>query len=261
MIKQKHQQTFRLVQLTDLHLLADPKARYRGEDTCASFLAGLKLATRLKPDLLLLTGDLAEDEQMATYQWLYQQLENTGLKWQWLPGNHDQPQLMSSFSDTDFYQQTKYWQILGLNSHLPNKTQGRLDTQQLTKLKFALNNPKPLLIALHHPPVKVGSQWKDTLGLENSAEFWQLLQNHQQTRLVVFGHIHQAFSSKKYHSLNLATPATAIQFTANSNDFAIDNSAQPALRLIRLKPAGKFSTRLIHYPNPNIALTTENQLS
>lgn len=245
-----YKQVFRLIQLTDLHLLADPKANYRGVNTRAHFLAALKEAKQLKPNLLILTGDLAEDELPATYQWLYQQLEKSGLTWQWLPGNHDQPALMASFSPTDFYLQTPDWQILGLNSHLPEATQGKLDTQQLARLKEALNNPKPLLITLHHPPLPVGSQWKDKLALENSNEFWRLLTDQPQAKLVVFGHVHQAFSQTKHHSLNLATPATSVQFTANSEEFAIDLSAQPAIRLIKLKPAGLYSTRLICFPNP-----------
>ncbi len=242
--------TFRLVQMTDLHLLADPQALYRGKATRTSFLEALKLACRLKPDLLLLTGDLAEDEQPATYQWLYQQLEASGLAWQWLPGNHDQPALMNELKPSDFYQQTAAWQILGLNSHLPKATQGKLASQQLHKLKEALNNPKPLLIALHHPPVKVNSEWKDALALENAAAFWELLKDKPQAKLVVFGHVHQAFSCYKYHSLNLATPATSIQFTANTDNFSLSPKAKAALRLIRLKPTGYFTSRLIHFPNP-----------
>ncbi|NLW04692.1 MAG: hypothetical protein GX029_05630 [Pseudomonadaceae bacterium] len=242
--------TFRLVQLTDLHLLANPETNYRGENTATRFLAGLAIAKRLNPDLLLLTGDLAEDEQLATYQWLYQQLEKSGLAWQWLPGNHDQPKLMAGLRPTDFYQLTEHWQLLGLNSHLPKATQGRLAKAQLEKLKLALSNPKPLLIALHHPPIAVNSHWKDALALENAAEFWSLLEDKNHAKLVVFGHVHQAFSCHKYHSHTLATPATAIQFTANSHSFTIDNSALPAVRLIRLKPAGRYSTRLIYFPIP-----------
>lgn len=239
----------RLVQLTDLHLLADPSALYRGQATRAHFLAALKLALRLQPDLLLLTGDLAEDEQLATYQWLFQQLNNSGLNWQWLPGNHDNPELMDSFSPTDFHQQTQHWQILGLNSHLPNQTQGELDRKQLERLKLALTNPKPLLIALHHPPVAVNSQWKDAIALQNSAAFWKLLKDQNHARLVIFGHVHQAFSSSKHACKVFATPASSVQFTANSDNFAISESAPPALRLIRLKPKGVFTTRLIYFPN------------
>lgn len=240
---------FRLIQLTDLHLLADPKARYRGLDTRANFLTALALAKRLKPQLLVLTGDLAEDEQLATYQWLYQQLKQSGLAWQWLAGNHDQPQLMNGLSPAVFYQQNEHWQLLGLNSHLANSTSGRISTSELERLKQALENPKPLLIALHHPPVAVNSQWKDKLALENAAEFWQLIKDKDNAKLVVFGHVHQAFSSRLYHSHNLATPATSIQFTAQAQSFAIDASAQPAFRLIRLKPAGNYSTRLIFFSN------------
>ena len=239
--------TFRVVQLTDLHLLADAKARYRGANTRAHFLTALALTQRLKPNLLLLTGDLAEDEQLATYQWLYKQLTASGLAWQWLPGNHDNPSLMRQFSPSHFHQQTPHWQIVGLNSHLPNHTQGRLAPQELALLQQALNNPKPLLLALHHPPVSVNSQWKDAIALENAAEFWAKLKHQPQARLVVFGHVHQAFASKNYHSHTLATPASSVQFTADSNTFAISQLALPALRLIRLKPAGRYSTRLIYF--------------
>ncbi|GLR64226.1 metallophosphoesterase [Marinospirillum insulare] len=247
MLNQKQPNTFRLVQLTDLHLLAGPKEKYRGKNTRASFLKSLKLAGRLNPDLLLLTGDLAEDQQEATYTWLYQQLEASGLAWQWLAGNHDQPAVMAKFSPVNFHQQTQDWQLLGLNSHLAGATQGRLDKQQLRLIEQALNNPKPLLIALHHPPVEVGSQWKDALALQNAEDFWELLKDQPQAKLVVFGHVHQAFSCYKHHSLNLATPATSIQFTANTNKFSVNASAPAALRLIRLKPEGQFSSRLIHY--------------
>lgn len=239
----------RVVQLTDLHLLADPNALYRGKDTRSHFLAGLKLAVRLQPDLLLLTGDLAEDEQLGTYQWLYQQLKNSGLNWQWLPGNHDNPAIMASFQPTDFHQQTQYWQILGLNSHLPNQTQGNLDTTQLQRLQCALINPKPLLIALHHPPVAVNSLWKDAIALQNSAVFWKLLKDQNHARLVIFGHVHQAFSSSQQQTNVFATPASSVQFTEDSDKFAISPVALPALRLIRLKPKGVFTTRLIYFLN------------
>lgn len=239
-------EVFRVVQLTDLHLLADPCADYRGKNTRANFLAVLKLAKRLQPDLLLLTGDLAEDEQHTTYQWLQQQLKNSGLNWQWLPGNHDNPALMAHFKPTDFYQKTQHWQLLGLNSHWPNHTQGQLNAQQLERIQQALTNPKPLLIALHHPPVAVGSLWKDSLALHNTAEFWALLKDQQQAKLVLFGHVHQAFSGKHHHSQTLATPATSIEFTADSDQFSISPSSQPGLRFIRLQTAGRFSSRVLY---------------
>lgn len=235
---------FKLIQLTDLHLLADPAASYRQVDTRRNFLAALRLSQTLQPDLLLLTGDLAEDEQLTTYQWLYQQLQASQLNWQWLPGNHDNPDLMRSLRADTFYLETSHWQILGLNSHVAQLTAGRLSAVELQGLRQALTQPKPLLLALHHHPVAVGSTWKDSIGLENAAEFWQLLAGKPQVKLVIFGHVHQEFSGYHQQVRVLATPATSIEFTPLSAEFSL-GAATPALRQICLLPDANHTTQVI----------------
>jgi 3',5'-cyclic-AMP phosphodiesterase len=240
----------RVVQLTDLHLLADPQARYRGLDTRRRFLAALQLAMRLQPQLLLLTGDLAQDEASATYQWLHQQLQASGLNWYWLPGNHDAPLLMQHWAAPVFHHTTKHWQLLGLSSHWPGQAAGWLDSQQLHRLQQALSDPRPLLVALHHPPLQVNSQWMDSINLQNQQAFWQLVDKsdqQQRLKLLICGHVHQPLSRWRGHTRILASPATAAQFTPLQDEFSIDNQALPAIRLIRLQPGGCFSSRLLHY--------------
>ncbi len=240
------QATLRLVQLTDLHLLTDAKAKYRDIYPQVNFLQTLALAQQLKPDYLVLTGDLAEDEQETTYAWLHEQLNLSGLKWLWLAGNHDNAQFMRQFAPTNFYIEELHWLLVGLNSQLFGATQGYLTAEQLELVERALAQPKPVYFALHHHPITVGSTWKDELGLTNATQFNQLLQaTRPKTAIISFGHIHQEFYAQQGHLTYLGCPATSVEFTARSNTFSLTPQALPRLRLLRLSPEGKFSTRVL----------------
>lgn len=240
----------RIVQMTDLHLLGDAHARYRGLDTRQHFLDALALTRRLAPDLLILTGDLAQDEATATYAWLHAQLQQSGLEWVWLPGNHDDPDKMQAFAEPVFHRTYAHWQLLGLSSHQPGQVEGWLDEQQLQRLQQALQQPQPLLVALHHPPIKVNSRWMDAIGLQNADAFWQLVDNpsHQAPlKLLLCGHVHQPLRVRQQQTLVLTTPATAAQFTPFSDDFSINDKGLPAIRLLRLRACGQHTTRLLYY--------------
>ncbi|MBE0505941.1 MAG: metallophosphoesterase [Marinospirillum sp.] len=239
----------RVVQMTDLHLLSDPAARFKGEDTRSRFLQALALTKRLAPDLLILTGDLAQDEAQDTYLWLYQQLQNSGIQWFWLPGNHDRPELMQLFAPPVFYHQTPHWQLLGLNTRLPGRPEGELSETELQRLQQALVCNKPLLLAMHHHPLQVKSRWMDAIALQNTDALWQLVDKNTVLKLLLCGHVHQPLSRWHQGVQVLASPATALQFTPLQNEFSINNKALPAIRLVRLLPGGVFSSRLLYF-NP-----------
>lgn len=241
----------RVVQMTDLHLLADPEARFKGEDTRRRFLQALALTQQLAPDLLILTGDLAQDEAQDTYAWLHKQLQNSGLQWFWLPGNHDRPELMQGFAPPVFYHQTPHWQLLGLNTRLPGRPEGQLSETELERLQQALRCNKPLLLAMHHHPLQVNSRWMDAIALRNSETFWQLVDKNTVLKLLLCGHVHQPLSRKHQGVQVLASPATALQFTPLRNEFSINNKALPAIRLVRLLTDGVFSSRLLYFDPQN----------
>jgi len=237
----------RLLQLTDLHLLADPEAHFKGVDTRANLLRALQEAQRLAPDLVLLTGDLAQDEKLGSYQWLVDQLETTGLPWHWLPGNHDDPELMTEFAPAVFYQQLENWQLLGLNTRWPDQAAGFLADTELQRLDQALAVDQPLLIALHHHPLAVGSRWMDAIALQNSTEFWQRLQGFQQPLVIICGHVHQEQSWQQQGATVYSTPATALQFAPDCDDFQLDEQAAPGLRWIDLLPEGQWKSEVVRF--------------
>src|SRR5436190_18417540 len=81
----------RILQLTDCHLFADPKAELRGVATWPRFQAVLQDVRRRFPDfdLLVLSGDTAHDECLATYQAVRQSLGEWSERVRIIPGNHD----------------------------------------------------------------------------------------------------------------------------------------------------------------------------
>lgn len=235
----------RLVQLTDLHLLADPEALFKGAYTRQRFLTALQKAKELEPDLLVLTGDLAQDEALPTYQWLAAQLNASQMTWQWLPGNHDAPDLMARWSPPTFAGELAGWQLLGLNSRQPESAAGWLDATELERLEQAVQQQRPLVIALHHHPLAVGSAWMDALALQNSDAFWQRLQAAQQPVVVICGHVHQQQHWQQQQVAVFSTPATAIQFAPHKETFELDLESPPALRWLDLSSKGHYATDVI----------------
>ncbi len=251
--------TFKILQLTDCHLLERPEDTLMGVNTEKSLLEVLDHIPRSSnwpPDLILLTGDLAQAPSPSVYQRLRQLFLPFSIPCACLPGNHDEPELMQAHLCQEPMTcprqiRTPHWQILMLNSKKNDSPQGLLSENELAYLQAHLENETlPTSIALHHPPVPVGSAWMDTMQLENGEDFLQLASGFPQVKCILFGHVHQDFTGH-YHSVTLmSSPSTCFQFKPHAPDFAID--AKPAgWRWLHLHSDGSFDTqveRLQHLP-------------
>ena len=102
---------------------------------------------------------------------------------------------------------------------------------------------EPTLIALHHPPCSIASDWMDRIKLQNPEELLAIIDQYPQVKLVVFGHIHQAFEEERREVSYLGSPSTCVQFIPKSVEFAIAQ-AQPGFRLLRLHNDGTFETSI-----------------
>ena len=79
-----------IAQITDIHLFADENQELLGLATTQSFQAVLeRLSLQPQLDLLLLTGDLAQDGKPESYQHVQNLLSPFCIPTYWLPGNHD----------------------------------------------------------------------------------------------------------------------------------------------------------------------------
>jgi Icc protein len=240
----------RLLQLSDLHLRADPRGFLRGAvtlDTLRACLAEAEAAGSY--DAILVSGDLVQDEP-AGYAHLQQLLARSTIPVLCIPGNHDDPMALRRAFDAPPFQTLGYlslepWVVVALDSTQPGKDSGALSDEELQRLDETLTrfSDRPALIALHHPPIALGSRWIDALGLMDADRFWAVIDRHPNVRCVVFGHAHQAHESTRRGIRVLGAPATSAQFLPGSDDFAIDDRP-PGWRIIDLCADGQFTTNV-----------------
>jgi len=241
-----------VAQITDTHLFAEVEHKLLGLPTTDSLQAVLERLAKLqpRPDILLLTGDLSQDGSYKSYKRLQDLLIPFGIPTYWLPGNHDSLPIMQQVlrqppisAEKSF--QAGGWHFLLLSSWVPGRVHGQLsqDSLEWLELQLQLVSDKPTLIGLHHPPCLVHSDWLDTIKLRNPEDFFAIIDRYPQVKLVVFGHIHQAFNYQRHGVRYLGSPSTCFQFQPRSVDFALDQN-QPGFRLLALSPDGTYETRI-----------------
>ncbi|MEQ8767316.1 MAG: 3',5'-cyclic-AMP phosphodiesterase [Planctomycetota bacterium] len=243
-----------VIQVTDTHLFAEPEGELLGVETQRSLEAVFEAiaALEVKPDFLLLTGDLSQDGSEKAYRRLTDKIRALETPALWLPGNHDEPEVMRSTLRGEPYldaphTELEHWKILALDTKLAGSEAGRLSASELERLTAELDKAQsadqPVLLAMHHPPLPVGSAWVDALGLENSEAFFEVVGRCDCVRLVLCGHVHQEFRGEVERVIYLTTPSTCFQFAPVSEDFGLDPVA-PGYRSIWLNDDGTFRTEV-----------------
>lgn len=248
--------TVQLVQITDPHLFADPAGRLRGVPTLLALKDTLRAAEAdiRAADAILATGDLVQDD-VGGYAPFRQVMGRLGKPVLCIPGNHDDAvELERALRGPPFqvggHYDTAGWRVVLLDSSVPRQTRGSLSPSELDRLERALAGApdRHALVALHHQPIRMGSQWLDTVGLTNPDALFAILDRHPQVRGVVFGHVHQAYEGERHGVRILGTPSTCAQFLPRSPDFAVD-TLPPAYRVLRLLPEGTVQSHIAWLPD------------
>ena len=250
----------RILQITDLHLMIDPLAELKGVRTRASLQAVLDVLRRdfQSAESLIVTGDLAHDELLATYEVLRELLSDWLPKLRVIPGNHENRAFMRQvFGDRVVVEEDRNvftdsiggWRLIGLDSQLPGEVRGQLGDSQRAWLarELAVEPQQPTALFLHHPPMEVGTGWLDGIRLADADPLLDLIASHQQVKFVCCGHIHHEMTIAQRDTLVLTTPATCVQFLPET-DRLIPDSVPPGFRIFDLEPDGSFRTRVVRVP-------------
>ncbi|MBC7815610.1 MAG: phosphodiesterase [Planctomycetaceae bacterium] len=252
--------TARIVQITDLHLLADPLGELKGVCTRTNLQKVLDVIRRdfSSAELLIVTGDLAHDELLETYEVLRELLADWLPKLRVIPGNHENRGFMRQvFGDqvtvvgdrNVFADFVGGWRLIGLDSQLVGEVRGQLGESQRDWLarELAAEPLRPAAIFLHHQPLKIGTDWLDEIGLEDAEPFLNLIQRSPQVKVVCCGHIHHEMTVTQANTLLLTTPSTSVQFTPET-DRLIPDPIPPGFRIFDLESDGSFRTRVVRVP-------------
>ncbi|GAB4263976.1 MAG: 3',5'-cyclic-AMP phosphodiesterase [Methylomicrobium sp.] len=245
-----------LLQISDLHILAQPGDKMIGVDTECYFEAVLQHArhTRAHYDLVLVTGDLAQDPCTTAYRRIQHHLQAFGIDSICLPGNHDDYGMMQKILNSENVSCNKQrlignWQILCLNSQIPGKAGGNLNCNELRRIEAALEEHWDLftLIAVHHHCLPTQSAWMDTMMIKNSEEFLEIVSRYPQIKAVLCGHIHQEMDVQLSGLRVLGTPSTCFQFEPLCSNFTLSRQ-MPGYRILDLQADGSIDTRIYRLP-------------
>jgi len=243
----------RLLQITDSHLYASDTGTLLKLNTHASLLKVIELVQQRETDidLILATGDIAQDASAQAYQHFMDAVSVLDAPFRWIPGNHDDAALMAELSSgseiNNREERINNWQIVLLDTSIDGQVHGRLADSELEFLQSSLQAAQDdeqvdhCLICLHHNPIPGTAGWMEDIGLHNAAEFFEVVKKFDKLRCAVYGHIHQNLDIERQGIRCLCAPSTCIQFKQKAPGFALDEK-NPGYRWLHLFEDGSIET-------------------
>jgi len=224
-------QYYKVIQITDCHLFKTNPFLFsvNCNENFISVINKIKNNDLKDADAIFLTGDLSQDESKESYELIVKQLANINLPIYWIPGNHDDIDVMESVFDTSpFFKgshfKTLQWNFIFLNTKKIGTDKGYISENELTFLQSRLDqidNNKPTAIIMHHHPVPVGTPLIDEYVLVNNSLF--MMEIKGKVDLVICGHVHGDYSIKCENITIETAPATCLQWTKGTNKLNIEN--------------------------------------
>lgn len=195
-----------IAQLSDSHLRPPGELFADVVDTQAMLAAAIDtlMAFTPRPDVVLFTGDLANDGAPEAYAALRPALARLPMPVHAIPGNHDDRDAMlaidgvAEIGTAEPYRQhatdLEDLRLVALDSLVPGRAHGEICAERLAWLEAELEGTgdRPVLIMMHHPPGETGIGFMDKIGLAKNPELESLVRRHSR-RIVrmVCGHIHR----------------------------------------------------------------------
>jgi Icc protein len=227
-----------IAQISDLHI-GPTNVKYRGIEPRQQFLKVLRVLSKKKLDLLVLSGDLAATEgEPEAYTWIKQVLATFPYPYLVMAGNHDHVIRMSrvfNLPATDVSQGMLYFSRTIQNNSLLflDSSSYRVPKAQLEWLKMQLDEQtQPVLLFIHHPPLQCGCTFMDDYhSLQNTEDIWQILEQFSQIKHIFCGHYHTEKTITRNGKSIYLTPSTIFQIDTEEPNFAVEHT-KPGWRMI-----------------------------
>ncbi len=245
----------KLAFITDMHLGATGE-KPQGIDVRQNFLKALAFVADMKPDCLVLGGDICDSTgDRAIYEWVKKQLDPLPIPCYLLSGNHDDSTMLAEvFNYTHYVHGSELYYALPLEGRpvlFLDSSKGVLSTDQWTWLREYLKalRDNNILIMMHHPPLPADVVFMDQkYPFEESDAFLDLVRELPCHITVVCGHYHVDKVVQRGNLLVLLSPSTYYQMQQDTPEFTIDHR-KIGIREINLTTHGTTST--VHYLDPD----------
>ena len=220
------------IQISDSHI--DDDKLVMGVDSQANLSAIVSMISQKNCDALLISGDLTHRGTLESYQKLKTILKPIETEIYVLPGNHDDfsnlSQIFNQSSLCNFI--IGCWEVITIDSVQAGKVSGRLNDEQLHSLsqQISLSSAKYIALCLHHPPVSMESDWDDEMSLENPDDLFDVIDQYDNIKAVMWGHAHQCSEFNRKGVKLFSCPSTALQFNGSSsigyNHYTLNNNGE-----------------------------------
>ena len=259
-----------ICQISDTHVRPRGLSAYRISETnmMTERAFDMVAALRPRPDVVLITGDMADCGLAAEYELLKALLRRLPMPVYMVPGNHDRRDTLKAVfsdwpgiaADPDFIQfvvEDFPVRLIGLDTLTPGSSAGALCRRRLDFLHGALaqDAAKPVVIFMHHPPFVTGIRHMDEIGLTEGAErLADLVRAHGKVERILCGHDHRAIDTLFGGTLASVAPGVSHQVA-----FDLDPAHEgalvfepPAIRLHLHRPGGIVSHTVYveRFPGP-----------
>lgn len=228
-----------IAHLTDLHIRPHGLPAYRVVETNMlaerAFAALLRLDPR--PDVVVISGDLADNGLPAEYQVLKRLLAQLPMPVWLIPGNHDRREnlknLLADYPGLAQHDTFAQWttdlgplRLIGLDTVKPGSGAGALCGERLAwfSAQLAADRTKPTVVVMHHPPFACGVRLMDHIMLiEGAEEFAAIVRANSQIVRILCGHHHRPIQTLFAGTLAQIGPSVAHQVVLDFKDTAEPN--------------------------------------
>ena len=181
---------------------------------------------QIRPDCVVITGDLADHGTPDEYAVLHDVLKRFPIPVHLAVGNHDKVDaFLDTFAGTRFIgnvrnsgagREASYIveypgaTVIVLDSKQPGTPGGHLGPDQIGWLDEALGARRdvPAFVCLHHPPMALGIVFLDGMRLADGAELATAVGHHRHVVRVLAGHDHRAITAGFAGTVLAVAPST-----------------------------------------------------
>ena len=229
-----------LAQLSDPHLRVG--AADRGAARALETAVAAVLDLRPAPDAVLVSGDLGERGEVAEYTRARELLAPLPMPVHILAGNHDDGDALAAVFGTPVRYAVEVGELLLVACHTPlaGRIDGHLDLDWL-EAELQAARGRPVVIAMHHPPLLTGIPVLDDIGLPagERAALGELLARYPGVRRVVAGHVHRTAFSVLAGCGVVTAPSTNLQARLEIGARAFDFRPEPTGFLLHVASDGE----------------------
>lgn len=231
-----------ILQLSDVHFTASGQpVEGQAPDAQLDAVLAAALPRSGRPDLVVISGDLTDDGSRAGYDRLAARLELIGAPLLAVPGNHDDPQLVSEFFGHAIHTLSE-WRVIGIDTSRTDQIHGTVDVPAEAQRLDDLDD-RPTVLVMHHPPVSPSThEW---FQLDDAEEFAAMVSSRAHVRAMLTGHLHQPFEAIAGDTPVLGCPSTLVAIQHEGDGFKVGDARGTGARHIVLGPDYLFRSTVL----------------